>query len=103
MSALTDHADPELTWLPSGHARWRRPALRPLLQSEWTTLQHSTREHHREVIKELEEEVPRWAECDAPRRRALIGEWSKRWKWTEDPETTLKRFQNATPPASARR
>ena len=25
LTALTDHADPGLTWLPSGHARWRQP------------------------------------------------------------------------------
>jgi hypothetical protein len=101
MSALTDHADPELTWLPSGHARWRQPALRPLLESEWSTLKNATQEQHREVVSELEEHVPRWSECDTARRRALIGEWSKRWKWEEDGEATLKRFQNATPPASA--
>ena len=101
MSALTDYADPELTWLPSGHARWRQPALRPLLESEWSTLQNATHEQHREVVKELEEQVPRWSECDSARRRTLIGEWSKRWKWEEDIEGTLTRFQNATPPASA--
>ena len=38
MSALTDHADPSLTWLPSGHARWRRPGLQPLLEAEWSNL-----------------------------------------------------------------
>ena len=101
MSALTDYADPELTWLPSGHARWRQPALRPLLESEWSTLQNATHEQHRGVVKELEEQVPRWSECDSARRRTLIGEWSKRWKWEEDIEGTLTRFQNATPPASA--
>ena len=101
MSALTDHADPSLTWLPSGHARWRQPALRPLLEGEWLKLQQATFEHHLDVVKELETEVPRWVECDASRRRSLVKEWSKKWKWDLDEEATLTNHQGATPPASA--
>ncbi len=101
MSALTDHADPALTWLPSGHARWRQPALRPLLETEWSTLENTPREHHREAVRELEKDTPCWSECDASRRRTLVTEWSTRWNWDVDVETTLMKHKDASPPASA--
>ena len=103
MSALTDHADPSLTWLPSGHARWRRPGLQPLLEAEWSELERVGKADHLDALHALESTVPPWAECDVARRRALVTEWTKRWRWRPSVEATLERYSGETPPASAPR
>lgn len=103
LTALTDHADPELTWLPSGHARWRQPGVRPLLDEEWDALEGATEADHRERIAELESETPLWSECDRTRRTELIAQWRKRWQWTTSIEDLLERFGGATPPSQAPR
>ena len=103
MSALTDHADPSLTWLPSGHARWRRPGLQPLLEAEWSELERVGKADHLDALHTLESTVPTWAECDADRRRALVTEWTQRWRWRSSVEATLERYSGETPPASAPR
>ena len=103
MSALTDHADPSLTWLPSGHTRWRRPGLQPLLEQEWSRLDGAAQGNHQTVLRELEASVPLWSECDDARRRALVTEWTRRWKWKASVDETLERFSRETPPSSAPR
>jgi len=103
MSGLTDHADPSLTWLPSGHARWKQPGLRPLLEAEWATLRSATQDNHRSVLQELESDVPMWSQCDAERRRTLLEEWRLRWRWKADVASLLSNHDGATPPASAPR
>ena len=103
MSALTDHADPELTWLPSGHARWRQPGVRPLLEDEWTRLGSATLEDHRAQLAELESETPLWSECDRSRRTELLTQWRERWRWEPSVEDLLEQFGGATPPAFAPR
>ena len=103
MSALTDHADPALTWLPSGHARWCKPGLQPLLEEEWSRLEHATEANHLTVVQELESTVPLWSDCDDARRRTLVNEWTERWKWRSSLEETLEQFSGETPPACAPR
>ena len=103
MSALSDHADPMLTWLPSGHARWRRPGLQPLLEEEWTRLEQVDQANHLTVLRELESNVPLWSECDDTRRRRLVSEWTRRWKWRPSVDETLQRFSAETPPDGAPR
>ena len=103
LSALTDHADPELTWLPSGHARWRQPGLRPLLDEEWRRLEDATKDDHRAQVAELEAATPSWSECDRARRTELLTEWRKRWHWEPSVEELLGQFDAATPPAFAPR
>ena len=101
MSALTDHADPSLTWLPSGHARWCKPGLQPHLEEEWSRLEHATEANHLTVVQELESTVPLWSDCDDARRRTLVNEWTERWKWRSSLEETLEQFSGETPPACA--
>jgi len=103
MSGLTDHADPALRWLPSGHARWHQPGLRPLLDSEWDHLKTATKVDHLDLLTRLESDTPTWAEADASRRRALVTEMCKRWQWRMDVDDLLARYDGATPPASAPR
>ena len=87
LTGLTDHADPNLTWLPSGHARWTRPATLPLDAEQQATLANATKEHHLDILKELKANVVPWMECDASSRVSLIAMWSKRWQWQALPSS----------------
>ena len=83
LSALTDTSDPNLTWLPSGHARWTRPATHPLDASQQNRLNNATKDDHTEILKSLESEVVPWMECDESRRRELLSFWRTKWKWSK--------------------
>jgi hypothetical protein len=81
LTGLTDHADPNFTWLPSGHARWTRPATLPLDAQQQDVLGQATKENHLDVLKELKANVTPWVECDDAQRTSLVNGWSKRWGW----------------------
>ena len=87
LTGLTDQADPNLTWLPSGHARWTRPATLPLDEEQRTTLENATKENHLDILKELNANVVPWMECDASSRASLMAMWSKRWQWQDLPSS----------------
>lgn len=103
MTGLTDHADPDLRWLPSGHARWLQPAIRPLMDTEWEQLETANQANHLDLLNTLEEETPTWAEADISRRRALVSEMRKRWHWDMDVDDLLKTYSGVTPPSYAPR
>ena len=103
MSALTDYANPQLRWLPSGHARWQQPGLRPLLEEEWTHLETATEENHIDVLRTLENEIPTWAEADQSRRHTLVSQMRTRWRWDATVEEVLSQHAGATPPTYAPR
>jgi len=103
LTALTDKADPNLLWLPSGHLRWRQPGTRPLDESQWSILKQATYENHREIHSELLETTPSWEQCDSARRSLLIGEWKKKWSWSESIDEVMARSEGTTPPWSAPR
>ena len=83
LSALTDTSDPNLTWLPSGHARWTLPATMPLDATQQNQLNIASKDNHLEVLKTLRKEVVPWMECDASRRRELLALWRAKWKWSK--------------------
>ena len=83
LSALTDTSDPNLTWLPSGHARWTLPATMPMDASQQDQLNKATKDDHIEVLKSLKSEVVPWMECDASRRRELLTYWRTKWNWSK--------------------
>lgn len=83
LSALTDTSDPNLTWLPSGHARWTRPATHPLDASQHDRLNKATKDDHIEILKSLESEVVPWMECDESRKRELLTFWRTKWNWSK--------------------
>lgn len=95
LSALTDDSHPELTWLPSGHARWTQPATRPLDEAQQQELNNATKENHQNIIKTLEEETPSWKECDESRKRDLLTYWRKKWNWQKSVDALLE-FENQT-------
>ena len=98
LTGLTDKADPELTWLPSGHARWKQPGTRPLDEEQWKTLEKADEESHRSVLKSLTSQVPTWQECDQQRRYELVSEWRKRWQWPSSVDDIMAQSEGATPP-----
>lgn len=81
LSALTDHSNPALTWLPSGHARWHQPATLPLDEGQQQLLNATDEENHLSVLSELKKETPPWKEADASRRRELLSYWKAKWNW----------------------
>ena len=103
LTALTDLADPQVTTLPSGHARWVQPATRPLTAAQWQRLESTPREAHRETVKELLADVTPWAEADVADRRALIEEWRTQWHWTATTDDLLTQFSGPTPPVATPR
>ena len=103
LTALTDYADPALTWLPSNQARWHQPATQPLDEEQWRALEKCEQENHISVVKEFKHLTPTWSEADSSRRRELIEGWRKRWKWTESTEHLLETYSDATPPWPAPR
>ena len=69
LSALTDTSDPNLTWLPSGHARWTRPATHPLDASQQNRLNNATKDDHTKILNRLRVRSFPWMECDESRKR----------------------------------
>lgn len=103
LTGLTDKADPELTWLPSGHPRWRQPATQPLDEAQWARLEATSQENHLDLLAELNADTPTWAEADKSRRRMLVSEWKTAWNWPGEVEVILDSATEATPPRSAPR
>ena len=103
LTALTDYADPALTWLPSNQARWVQPATQPLDEEQWQSLEKCEVEHHLDVLSEFKDSTPTWGEADPARRRSLIEAWRKRWKWNESTEELVEKYCDATPPWAAPR
>lgn len=103
LTALTDKADPDLLWLPSGHLRWKQPGTQPLDESQWSVLKQATYENHREIHARLLEETPTWEQCDSTRRRLLISEWKNKWSWKESVDELMMKSEGATPPWAAPR
>lgn len=83
LSALTDDADPQLTWLQSGHARWTHPGTQPLLHEEKEILNAVTFEHHLEFVSELKESTPPWREMDRSKKVQILDEWAKAWNLSQ--------------------
>ncbi|MCH1540841.1 MAG: hypothetical protein L7S56_05340 [Candidatus Poseidonia sp.] len=103
MTALTDSADPALSWLPSGHARWRHPATRPLDESQKIQLKQATQENHQSILTELMDNTPTWEECDAHRRQILVKQWKSQWNWQGEIDAILQEHHAASPPWSTPR
>lgn len=103
LTGLTDNADPHFTWLPSGHARWSQPGLRPLDEGQWATLEDTSFEDHANLLKEVHGQAPTWEECDEARRRELVNTWRAKWKWSRETDDVLSASEGATPPWEAPR
>ena len=97
LTGLTDKANPQLTWLPSGDARWVNPAIQPLDKQQQILLNSASEENHLEILKQLKHEVPLWSECDASRRLELVSMWKKSWNWQKSVDEILKSATMTSP------
>jgi len=102
LTALSDHLDPNLTWLPSENARWVKPATLPLDETQKQLLDNSTKDNHLLIIDQLKSEVPAWKECDKQRKVMLIQYWRKKWNWDIDVEEVLAKSMDSPPWQSVR-
>ena len=103
LTGLTDKANPELTWLPTGHARWLNPATQPLDNQQLQLLNSATEENHLEILRQLKQEVPLWSECDNSRRIELISMWKESWNWQKSVDEILQSASKSSPPWQAPR
>ena len=103
LTGLTDKANPEFTWLPTGHARWVNPATQPLDNQQQQLLDSATEENHLGILKQLKMEVPLWGECDETRRIELISMWKESWNWQKSVDEILQSASNSSPPWQASR
>jgi len=102
LTALSDHLDPNLTWLPSDKARWFNPATMPLDESQNFILDNATKDQHLSIIKQLKLETPTWNECDKQRKIELIKYWRKKWNWQIDIDDTIAKSTDSPPWESVR-
>lgn len=102
LTALSDHIDPNLTWLPSGKARWVNPATMPLDETQSRILDDATKDQHLSIIEQLKSDVPTWNECDKQRKLELIEFWRKKWNWDIDIEEIMAKSTNSPPWQSVR-
>ena len=102
LTALSDHIDPDLTWLPSGKARWVNPATMPLDETQSRILDDATKDQHLSIIEQLKSDVPTWNECDKQRKLELIEFWRKKWNWDIDIEEMMAKSTNSPPWQSVR-
>ena len=103
LTGLTDKANPQFTWLPTGDARWVNPAIQPLDNQQQILLNSATEENHLEILKQLKHEVPIWSECDNARRVELISMWKKSWNWQKSIDEILQSSSESSPPWLASR
>ena len=103
LTGLTDKANPQFTWLPTGDARWVNPAIQPLDNQQQILLNSATEENHLEILKQLKQEVPIWSECDNARRIELISMWKKSWNWQKSIDEILQSSSESSPPWQAPR
>ena len=97
LTGLSDYADPNLTWLPSGHTRWQNPGSMPLDSKQTELLYSATEENHLDILKQLQSEVTPWSECDETRRKELVDYWRKRWSWRHSSEHYLNTASETSP------
>ena len=89
LTAISDELSPDVTTLPTGEARWLRPATQPLNLEQQNKLDSAATEHHASVIAELQREVVPWSELSNSEKRVFLENWSKKWRWERDVDTLM--------------
>ncbi len=103
LTGMSDDFSPELVTLPSGHARWSRPATQPLTNDDLEKLDSTPKEHHAEKIDEMKKEITPWSEFSDVERIAFTKDWIKRWGWKRKEEDILEEVsENSLPWESVR-
>ena len=84
LTALIDDVDPNHTWLETGHARWLRPATKPMTAEQEQTLTSVSQENHLDLLREFERTITPWHELSRSEQSALLDGWRKRWAWSRN-------------------
>jgi len=98
LTAISDELSPEVTTLPTGEARWLRPATQPLNQEHQNKLDSITAEHHGSVIAELQREVAPWPELSDSEKKGFLEGWRKKWLWERDVGTLMTESDESSMP-----
>ena len=98
LTAISDELSPEVTTLPTGGARWLRPATKPLNEEQQNKLDRTATEHHSSVIGELQQEVSPWQELSDSEKRVFLEAWRKRWLWERDIDTLMSESRESNMP-----
>jgi len=98
LTAISDELSPEVTTLPTGEARWLRPATQPLNQEHQNKLDSITAEHHGSVIAELQREVAPWPELSDSEKKEFLEGWRKKWLWERDIGTLMAESDESSMP-----
>jgi len=98
LTAISDELSPEVTTLPTGEARWLRPATQPLNQEHQNKLGSITAEHHGSVIAELQREVAPWPELSDSEKKEFLEGWRKKWLWERDVDTLMAESDESSMP-----
>ncbi len=98
LTAISDELSPEVTTLPTGEARWLRPATQPLNQEHQNKLDSITAEHHGSVIAELQREVSPWPELSDSEKKEFLEGWRKKWLWERDVDALMTESDESSMP-----
>jgi len=98
LTAISDELSPEVTTLPTGEARWLRPATQPLNREHQNKLDSITAEHHGSVIAELQREVAPWPELSDSEKKGFLEGWRKKWLWERDVGTLMTESDESSMP-----
>ena len=52
---------------------------------------------HKEILSDLEKEVPKWSECDKQRKLELTKMWQDKWNWKNYSTKTEFNSENSPP------
>ena len=98
LTAISEELSPEVTTLPTGEARWLRPATQPLNLEQQNKLDSAAAEHHASIISELQREVTPWSEMSDYDKRSFLDYWRKKWLWERDIETLMSDSSGSSMP-----
>lgn len=98
LTAISDELSPEVTTLPTGEARWLKPATQPLNSEYQNKLDSAEAEHHASVIEELQREVAPWSELSNSEKRQFLNDWRKKWFWERDIEALMSESSESDMP-----
>ena len=97
-TGLTDNPDPNLTWLPSGNARWFRPSSLPLTSVQHDLLVSANEENHKDIVNQLRSEVTPWTELDRSGKVEILSQWRKKWSWEKSVDDLLASTSESSMP-----
>jgi len=102
LTLVTDHVDPTIHTLPTGKARWPRPASQPI-DAEWLAKLNSASGAERiDVQLEAADSLPMWHELPDSARAADIISDAKRFSWSGSPESYAHDLEDGRPWGCAR-